>query len=187
MVKKIIVGILAFIVALVVGFAIFSENLRTLIKKEIDNKVKVSLTCQPGLFNDLNLNLQPSNGFSNEAINCSDNKITLSTSLKDKDSLEYFSVKVKNESNSSILFDKNNLNYKESCLSSGKELLVNDCNAQISLVSYYYNGKEYLEQIPILGKDEEAYLIFKVFWEDNNSNNNNWNYNTEFELNFDKK
>ena len=99
--NKILVGVLAFLVVCVVGYALFSENITVTGTATVDAKWSFNTTCHPGLDNMAMEALGVSDmikegGYKDDTCSVNGNKVTASVNLEYPTAIRWFTITVTN-------------------------------------------------------------------------------------------
>ena len=114
--NKILVGVLAFVVSVLMGYALFSETITVTGTATAKGDFEITKTCSAGFMSDLiNEGAYPSadynqNGFSNDSCSVNGSKVTFSTTLAYPGARRYFTVKLENTGSIPAIVDGANTN-----------------------------------------------------------------------------
>ena len=97
--NKILVGVLALIVAMTIGYALFSDNITITGTAKAKGDFSITATCKTGLDSRLTLSelgLDPEGGYRNDSCTVSGNTVSISLDLDYLTATRYFTVKMTN-------------------------------------------------------------------------------------------
>ena len=99
--NMIIIGVIALILAVSVGYALFSDTLTINGTATAKGDFNMTMTCQPGLDTSIasaeDMMMDEDNGYENDQCSVDDKTMTFSTGLKYPGAQRTFTVKMKNE------------------------------------------------------------------------------------------
>ena len=108
--NKIFVGCLALLLVMVLGYALFSQNLNITGTAKAQGDFSLAITCQPGmpanLVESVKLAWVDDNGYYDDSCTVNGDAVTYSTKLKYPGAVRYFTLKVKNQSNIDAIYDE---------------------------------------------------------------------------------
>ena len=109
--NKILVGCLALLLALSIGYALFSETITINGTATAKGNFDITATCQAGFMDELvntgmyTSEIQSQNNYSNESCRVDGNKVTFNTTLSQPGALRYFTVKMTNTGSIPAIID----------------------------------------------------------------------------------
>ena len=97
--NKILIGCLALLLVMTVGYALFSENITINGTATAKGEFDINASCQPGLIEDLKtkLGLPSDGGYRNDTCTANNNEVNLSTVLDYPTAIRYFTIKLTND------------------------------------------------------------------------------------------
>ena len=111
--NKIFVGCLALLLVMVLGYALFSQNLNITGTAKAQGDFSLAITCQPGMPANLVESVKlattdwvDDNGYYDDSCTVNGDAVTYSTKLKYPGAVRYFTLKVKNQSNIDAIYDE---------------------------------------------------------------------------------
>ena len=122
--NKIFVGCLALLLVMVVGYALFSQNLTISGTAKAEGDFSVTMTCTPGLVNEgfkeadlLGYALKQDNNYTNDSCTVNGNKATYQAELKMPTAVRNFTIKMTNSGSIDAILDVNEITEtKSSCV-----------------------------------------------------------------------
>ncbi len=97
--NKILVGVLAFVVAMTIGYAIFSDKITVIGTAKAKGDFSLITTCEKGLSQRINSNsfdIPSEGGYENDSCIVNDNEVSFHADLRYPGATRYFTIKITN-------------------------------------------------------------------------------------------
>lgn len=185
--NKILLGMLAFIVACTIGYALFSESINITGTATAKGDFNLTTTCQPGFISGGSLSipdvLEPlglvgigpkEGGYHNDSCSVVDDKVTINTVFKYPSAMRMFTIKITNSGSIPVKivdFSETSKHYVNDVLQEGPT--GNYKTSFIFLGVYNLDGTMANQETFILKYNESAYVYYLSFWDSADTNNDN--------------
>ena len=165
--NRMLVGILVFIVTVVVGYALFSENVKVSGTLNAQGSFRSSYTCSAGidntLFDYLNIGAYVEGGYRNDQCSVNGNVISVNVGLDYPTAGRWFTIKITNTGNIPAKFYIDRLSEKiDACITTDG---VEECGTSDKAdneTGFDYVKSYYYYAIPVLQTKEGQYSYYDI-------------------------